>query len=294
MVMFSASAKGQNFTLNKQSYSIGDSIMLTISPNGKPETKFYIDFAKLKNTEYELDTLTHEKYADVEIISISNDTMLKENSIHVDENSKCTIVFRIFSLGKFKLIDDASNNLLIRVTDLDSLNLSTDIRDIAPIYEAHGMDWKLWLILMAIAVFIIAIAFYLVRKMKNRKHEKEITLVKDDKAKYLITLEKLDDLKNQKNWQISEIKDFQTQLNDIVREYIGHYFVKNAFNLTSDEILAEYYTLKKVPLFYDDLKEMFYLTDMIKFAKAIPEEKIFEHAIIAAKEFVNNTKPELP
>ena len=104
-----------------------------------------------------------------------------------------------------------------------------------------------------------------------------------------MALEKLDEIKAQKIWKDGKVKEYQTELTDVVREYIGRRFDVHSTEKTSDETLQEMKSKVDKDL-YTRLKSMLQLADLVKFAKwhTTPDEN--ETALITAYDFVNETK----
>ena len=107
-----------------------------------------------------------------------------------------------------------------------------------------------------------------------------------------VALEKLDAIKETKIWRDGKVKEYQTELTDVVREYIGRRFDVQSTEKTSDETLRAMKPLIDKELFAK-LSKMLQLADLVKFAKwhTTPDEN--EQALSTAYEFVNETK-EVP
>ncbi len=104
-----------------------------------------------------------------------------------------------------------------------------------------------------------------------------------------MALEKLDEIKAAKIWKDGKVKEYQTELTDVVREYIGRRFEVHSTEKTSDETLQAMKPLIEKDL-YSRLKSMLQLADLVKFAKwhTTPDEN--EQALTTAYDFVNETK----
>ena len=104
-----------------------------------------------------------------------------------------------------------------------------------------------------------------------------------------VALEKLDEIKAQKIWKDGKVKEYQTELTDVVREYIGRRFDVQSTEKTSDETLRAMKPLIEKDLFAK-LSKMLQLADLVKFAKwhTTPDEN--EQALTTAYDFVNETK----
>ena len=110
---------------------------------------------------------------------------------------------------------------------------------------------------------------------------------------HVTAFEKLDELKHAKLWQQGKIKEYQSELSRIVREYIENRFNKPALESTTDEIL---YSLRDENFSGDlksKLRESLTLADLVKFAKAKPPADINQEVMEKAYEFVDETKQKI-
>jgi len=118
-----------------------------------------------------------------------------------------------------------------------------------------------------------------------------------------VALEKLDAIKAQKIWKDGKVKEYQTELTDVVREYISRRFNVQSTEKTSDETLKEVkpllvngdLALEDGKELYERLSKMLRTADLVKFAKwhTTPDEN--EQALTTAYDFVKETsKPENP
>ncbi len=181
---------------------------------------------------------------------------------------------------------------VIQPFEVDSSLAITDIKDIekAPIYWWGIIRW----ILLALAIIGLFVgAYYGV--LWYRKHflkEEEVIELELLRPADEVALEKLDEIKAQKIWKDGKVKEYQTELTDVVREYIGRRFDVQSTEKTSDETLRAMKPLIDKELFAK-LSKMLQLADLVKFAKwhTTPDEN--EQALSTAYEFVNETK-EVP
>ena len=185
---------------------------------------------------------------------------------------------------------------VIQPFEVDSALAITDIKDIekAPIWWWGIIRW----ILLAIGCLLLAVGCYYLWRwyQKNRKEEEEPIDPELLRPADEVALEKLDAIKAQKIWKDGKVKEYQTDLTDVVREYIGRRFDVHSTEKTSDETLREMKPLIDKELF-GRLKSMLQLADLVKFAKwhTTPDEN--EQGLMTAYDFVNSTKivePENP
>ena len=192
---------------------------------------------------------------------------------------------------------------VIQPFDVDSSLAITDIKDIerAPIWW-----WGIirWILLVMGILLLIDLGFRLWRWYDSRKQPQEEKVNPELlRPADEVALEKLDAIKEAKIWKDGKVKEYQTELTDVVREYIGRRFGVQSTEKTSDETLRELKpllvnggvinsdaSLNGGKELYEKLKKMLQLADLVKFAKwhTTPDEN--ESALMTAYEFVNETK----
>lgn len=178
---------------------------------------------------------------------------------------------------------------VIQPFEVDSSLAITDIKDIekAPIWWWGIIRW----ILLAIGLIGLGIGLYFLWRWyeKHRKPAEEAINPELLRPADEVALEKLDEIKATKIWKDGKVKEYQTDLTDVVREYIGRRFDVHSTEKTSDETLQAMKPLIEKDLF-DRLKNMLQLADLVKFAKwhTTPEEN--EQGLKTAYDFVLETK----
>ncbi len=175
---------------------------------------------------------------------------------------------------------------------------SNAITDIKPIYKAPIWWWGIirWILLgLGIVALSIGIYYWVIyikaHWIRKEETEEEINpeLLRPAEE---VALEKLDKIKAEKIWQQGRLKDYYTELTDVVREYIARRFEITAEEKTSEEILRELKPLlQEQKELYARLKDMLRLADLVKFAKwnALPDEN--EISLLSAYQFVRETTP---
>lgn len=176
---------------------------------------------------------------------------------------------------------------ITRPEGIEQMQDMNDIKDIeyVPIWWWDVTKW----ILLGFGIVLLCVGGYFLYLLleKNRKPEQApaVPLRPADE----VALEKLDIIKAEKIWQAGKVKEYHTELTDVVREYIGRRFEVHSTEKTSDETLREMKPLIDRDL-YGRLSKMLQLADLVKFAKweTTPEEN--EMALTTAYDFVNETK----
>ena len=180
------------------------------------------------------------------------------------------------------------DSLLLVVTDVDVDTATAEIRDIAPQERVPYTFWELfrW-VLLAWAVAAIAIVVWWLVDRKKRHgsifvHQEPV----DTRNPYERASEALETLRESRLWQAGKVKEYHTELTDIVRRFIEETTDIRATEMTSDETVEAVESGKwKVESAL--LRSMFTTADLVKFAKSEPLPHEHEASLKAAVEFVN-------
>ena len=143
------------------------------------------------------------------------------------------------------------------------------------------------------AVLIIAIiVLLLMRFVFNKK----VTILPETPEvvlpAHVVALQKLEQIKTEKIWQQGQIKQFYTDITDVIREYLSGAYCINAMEMTTDEIVALVKKNKDLDEIRLVLKDMLELSDLVKFAKFVPLENENEKAVLDAFMIVEKTTKE--
>ena len=188
-----------------------------------------------------------------------------------------------------------SESLMLNVVqpfEMDSADMA--ITDIKGIYKAPIWWWGIlrW-VLLALAIAGVGVGgYYLITYLQSRmrKGEEEKAAAEPLRPAEEVALEKLDAIREQKIWQTGQVKEYHTQLTDVVREYIDRRFEVSSVEQTSDETLrAMRPLLSNQKELYEQLRKMLTLADLVKFAKwtTTPDEN--EQSLRSAYAFVKET-----
>ncbi len=188
-----------------------------------------------------------------------------------------------------------SESLMLNVVqpfEMDSTDIA--ITDIKGIYKAPIWWWGIlrW-VLLALAVAGVGVGgYYLITYLRSRMDMKEDAPQPAEPMRPAeeVALEKLDIIREEKIWQTGHVKEYHTQLTDVVREYIARRFEVSSAEQTSDETLrAMRPLLSDKKELYEQLRKMLSLADLVKFAKwtVTPDEN--ELSLRSAYTFVKET-----
>lgn len=190
-----------------------------------------------------------------------------------------------------------SESLMLNVVqpfEIDSTDIS--ITDIKGIYRAPIWWWGIlrW-VLLALAIVGVGFGgYYLINYLQSRMSKKEEEALPTEQMRPAeeVALEKLDAIREQKIWQAGQVKEYHTQLTDVLREYIDRRFEVSSAEQTSDETLrAMRPLLSEKKDIFEQLRKMLTLADLVKFAKwtTTPDEN--ETSLRSAYTFVKETTP---
>jgi dimeric dUTPase (all-alpha-NTP-PPase superfamily) len=179
---------------------------------------------------------------------------------------------------------------------LDVANMPEDSFSISPIKTIikepiKFSDYLIYLYSIG-AVFALWLAYILYHRYQRRKemapkHEVEIQI-----PAHRIALDKLHELEQKELWQSGKIKEYQSQLTHVIREYLENRYKVLALEMTTDEIIT---SLKKIHFetnLVEKLRNILHVADLVKFAKSKPKVSIHQEFMDMARDFVLETKEE--
>jgi hypothetical protein len=249
-------------------------------------------------------TLEKELIPGVEIVGKSEVESKKLGDGRVQYNQSVTItsftdsLFYInplaFVTGEDTVLSNSLSLNVIQPFEVDSTDIA--ITDIKNVYRAPIWWWGIlrWILLVIVLTGAAVGAYYLYLFIQKRRRLdtgddtiiEEVVLRPADE----VALEKLDAISESMIWTRGEVKEYHTQLTDVVREYISRRFDVSSTEKTSDTTLREIRPLLvQYPDLYTQLHSMLTLADYVKFAKFIPSEMENEQSLRSAYHFVRTT-----
>jgi hypothetical protein len=238
----------------------------------------------------------------VEIVdrTVIDTTKLKDGRVQYDqyltltsfEDSLFYITPLPFLSGADTIWSDPMTLNVVQPFEMDSTDIA--ITDIKGIYKAPIWWWGIlrWVLLALVIVGVSMGGYYLITYLKKRMDKDEVNDAPTEPLRPAdeVALEKLDIIREQKIWQTGQVKEYHTQLTDVVREYIARRFDVSSTEQTSDETMqAMRPLLKEQKDLYEQLRKMLTLADLVKFAKwtTTPDEN--ELSLRSAYTFVKET-----
>ena len=290
-VQLSASWDTSGAPLGQQtSITIGDQLDLVLSVNAPKMPTVVFPTAEELNRN------------DIIVLSQRVDTLQEANGYTLRQHSTVTS-FEVgdHGMGAIQLQVGLGGGLLpmicpdsLTLTVLDVPNVDTtkaEIKDIADIMKEPYTFWEIfrWVLLAILVAAIVWGVIFVVGKLK--KHEPIITIPQapptpPDKQ----ALDELERLRTKGLWQSGRVKEYHTELTDIIRQYMSGQFGIDSTEMTSDQTLdsyhgSQYYKEEN----YEQLRQMLHTADMVKFAKHEPQPYEHDLSMTNAKLFVEET-----
>ena len=246
--------------------------------------------------------LDKELIPGVEIVdrTIVDTISLKDGRVQYDqyltvtsfEDSLFYIAPLPFVSGNDTVWSDGLTLNVVQPFEMDTTDMA--ITDIKGVYKAPIWWWGIfrWVLLAVLLAGVGVAGYYLITYLQRRKLEEAGHEVVTEPLRPAeeVALEKLDAIKEKKIWQQGQVKEYYTQLTDVVREYIARRFEVSSVEQTSDETLRDIRPLlSERKDLYDQLRKMLTLADLVKFAKwsTTPDEN--ELSLRNAYTFVRET-----
>ena len=182
--------------------------------------------------------------------------------------------------------------LMVMSFDIDTTNVEAifPIKEVMtrPITVVEALPMGGSLLLLVAFCFLIP---YLLKRYHDNKPILRRVTIAPKLPPYQVALQEMERIKSEKSWQRDDVKVFYTELTDTLREYMEGRFGFNAKEMTSDEIIAH---LNQQPdkEWIGELRELFQMSDLVKFAKYQPLINENDMNLINAIDFINKTKVE--
>ncbi|MGD8780585.1 MAG: hypothetical protein PVH88_16665 [Ignavibacteria bacterium] len=168
------------------------------------------------------------------------------------------------------------------------LEPEADIKDVKfPI--TIPFDWLIAIIVLTVLLVLAAVGYYLYMRYKKKQAGKEAVIPKIVVPPDKIAVKKLHDLKDKKLWQQNLIKEYHSEITEIIREYFEKRFNILALEMPSSELLEKLTLNNEAQPIFDTTKEFLSNADMVKFAKFKPMPSINEEMMNQAFEIVKKT-----
>lgn len=276
---------------------IGDQTTLTMTVTAPKGAK--VAFPNIKEP-VEAGTMITPRCPDVEVVEIvgGDTTMLDDGFVRTTRKYAITSFEpAVYTLDSIAIGVDGKD-YFPKAVALKVLNVDVDtlhLEQMCPPKSIMDNDFKMaeWYPVIGggiISILLIALIAWLIwRKRKGKPIRLHFKTVKHipphDKA-----IAEIEKIKNRHMNDADDLKDYYTMLTDTLRQYMESRFGFSAMEMTTAEIVER--LKQEDPKKLNELKELFETADLVKFAKHETQSNENDRNLLAAIDFVNETKTE--
>lgn len=178
-------------------------------------------------------------------------------------------------------------SLTVQRVPVDSAGQARDLKPVMSI------PYTLAEILLFIGILLlVAGGAYVAYRYFRKKRQMTVidTRLPVLKAAHVVAYEQLASLKDKRLWQQGKVKEYHSELTEILRRYLEDRFGLMALEETTGEIVEGLRRMKLLPRIINDVSEVLVRADLVKFAKHRPEIGEHDASLKAVYEVVERTK----
>lgn len=182
----------------------------------------------------------------------------------------------------------------VNTVAVDTTAAIRDIKGIAkvPLTFKEILPYLL-ITLAAAAVIALLVWFILKHERKNKPQQKVVKKSKPKEKPDITALKELEKLKLKKLWQSGQVKQYYSELTDIIRTYIDGRYDINAMEMITADILKELDDAGLPHKLHQELEQTLTTADLVKFAKMEPLPDDHDRCFKQAVNFVQETAEQL-
>lgn len=174
------------------------------------------------------------------------------------------------------------------------MKLDEDIRDIKSNYQAP-VSLKEVLPFILVMISILLIIWFIRRYFTKKFGRLQVALANPHLDPPEVTaMRELEKMKQEEPWQNQGVKPYYIRLSEVLRNYIEQQFRVPALEQTTGEIIS---SLRGLNMNADNLQlleQILVLADLVKFAKAVPDQHENAVQVDLAVEYVKQSCPVAP
>ncbi len=187
------------------------------------------------------------------------------------------------STEKLRMKTDAQEIIIVSSTDPSMVGAMKSVKDPLPV--SRPLEWK---IIMLISTLLLTLAIMIWLSIKYRREKLIGPPINIQPRPDEIAIVKLKALRDKAQNNL-DLKEFYVQISYILREYVEHSFYLKTLEMTTEDIKS----LDNILPFSDEeMKAWLALlerSDLIKYAKMIPENNIYTQDLTTAEDFIQST-----
>ena len=166
----------------------------------------------------------------------------------------------------------------------------SDLRDIKEPIEIPQPFDRWWLVILTLAILIIALTAYYFWRKRIEKPIVPFRKKKHIRPAHEIALESLRILKEKKLIEHNQVDRYYTTLSRILREYIENRYFLKALEMTTTEVLGAIEKAGLQEKMGESVTDVLTESDLVKFARFIPDKSVGDKLISDTVAMVENTK----
>lgn len=194
-------------------------------------------------------------------------------------------ILRILSGGRADTLQFAGRFLDVRTMPVDTATFKP--HDIRGVYRYPLTFKEILPYLLGIQAVALLVALAVSLVIMHRKKASGETQSKE--PPYIVALKKLDHYRGGKYWAPEKQKQFYSGVTDILREYIAACYGIGAMEMTTAEIFEALKGRDIEARLMDEARNLFVMSDLVKFAKLTVSDEENAKAVPAAVRFVTST-----
>ena len=233
-----------------------------------------------------------EKKDSLEIAKQTIDTIQRNGKKYLDVK----YYFTSFVEGKHKIINQNGRSFEYEVIPFPIDTTSYEIKDIKanlkePFNISEIMPIIIWLLIAIGFIVLVYFLFKLWKKYRKTNIKEVFVKPKPSLPAHVIALDSLEKLRLKRLIENNRIKEYYSEISEILRIYLNNRFSMMAIEMTTQEILAIISMNEQINEdSFKLIKEVLEYSDLVKFAKYIPSLHISDKCMQDAIEFIQNTK----
>ena len=188
-----------------------------------------------------------------------------------------------------------SKSLAIKVLTVDVDTLHVDQFFPPNDIMSPPFSWKDWRAIVYVSFFVALLcilAYYLADRARKGMPIVRIIHRKKVLPPHKKAINEIERIKAEKKWTEEDSKEYYTLLTETLRTYIQERYGFRAMEMTSGEIIERLLSENDEESL-NDLRELFRTADLVKFAKYSTMVNENDANLVAAVEYINQTKQEV-
>ena len=239
----------------------------------------------------------------VEIVDIApTDTIFLNEGKRLEITQQYTVTAwdsSFYYLPPFEIevdgIKHSSKSLAIKVYTVD-----VDTTQLDKFFPPYGVmeppfawsDWRSIIAFSFLIAFMCVLAIYLFDRARKGKPIVRLIRRKKILPPHKVAIDEIEKIKAERKWAEEDSKEYYTLLTSTLRTYIQNRYGFNALDMTSNEIIARLMQEESTTSL-DELRDIFTTADLVKFAKYSTLVNENDANLVAAVEYINQTKIEV-